>query len=324
MLCPMHKQYRPCEQTKLQCRPVDVLDKEKRMKNTDIIKCAFIQKNAFEKEAKWGGLGSAKRFLGRAWQAAKVPLRPITTRIPFFNPGKKYVKTQKSTQDLLDQLRLMRNGGYGGTVPQDVIDQARRNFSSNVKDMNRIRQAAGMPRASKRDAIRSNLTLNRGGTAVDPFSARASDINRGIRSQMGDAWRRFKPRERQAAIGMLYGGTQGAGYLAGLATGDGSGERHYDHLANLGFGDRLMALYDPKRFAEIQAEMLRKNNPNRQGFLSLIPGVGGLRAGRSKIDRAVTNQFERAAGSAGLTERLMYTFAPRYTIDQLRRRAQAS
>jgi hypothetical protein len=123
-----------------------------------------------------------------------------------------------------------------------------------------------------------------------------------------------------AGTGLVYGGAQGLGYGAGLVTGDRSGQRQFDSLQNLRFGDRLQSLFNPQAFAQAQAARLAATQ-TRPKWTRFVPGLGGLQAGHRAVERGMDRYLTQAIPEMGFGARAGYTFAPEWTLNRLRQGA---
>jgi hypothetical protein len=120
-----------------------------------------------------------------------------------------------------------------------------------------------------------------------------------------------------AGTGLVYGGAQGLGYGAGLVTGDRSGQRQFDSLQNLRFGDRFQSLFNPQAFAQAQAARLAATQ-TRPKWTRFVPGLGGLQAGHRAVERGMDRYLTQAIPEMGFGARAGYTFAPEWTLNRLR------
>lgn len=267
------------------------------MKNEQIIRSALIQKEFSKAAALPALLSTGKRMAARpgfarqAGTALKTPFQYLK------NPGKRFGKQFGKYQDALRRSDTARRSGL------TEVMRARRNEANVLSGQ-------------------MKQTLNRAGLGGRDFnSVLPGDVNQAWRAGLRQNMSQVGMPARLAAGGIAYGAAQGAGYGMGMLSADRSGQRQFDHMANLGFGDRLMALTNPQQFAEQQRQALHASAP-QQGFSRFLPGMGGFRAGANRVDRMVTNAAMDRVPNIGLGGRLAYMVAPQFTVNQVQNRLQ--
>lgn len=237
-------------------------------------------------------------FLSEVGTAMKTPFQMLQ------NPGRRYNK-------------FMRRGGEASRAAKEMAGSAPAQFVDDT-----LAHADDMYGRGSQILNRVGLGRALPGPAAGGYgnAVKMPGINKAHRNIVGNRWNNLSTAAKATGLAGLYTGAQGVGYGAGFLAGDRSGERQMQHLQNLGFGDRLMALYNPGSFIGLQGASMKDSNPNRHGLLSLIPGMGGFRQGRRGVDNRVTDSAMDYMSNANILQRAGYLMAPNYAMNKVRQR----